>query len=128
MEESIRVPFYLADLYMGIGFLISFGISLVYAKRERVLVKHFTTVRSLFTNASIVSIHGPRHSPSSMLYFHGYSSSGVFYGEAGYTFYECCNLWFCMDWGDVWSCDHGGVVILLIACGACDEHIDITLL
>lgn len=48
------MPFYVADVLVGLGFVTSFGVSLVYANRERMLVKHFTTVRLLDSNAYLL--------------------------------------------------------------------------
>lgn len=45
--ESVRVPFYLADIFIGLGLVSTFACSLIYANREKMLMKHLTMTRSL---------------------------------------------------------------------------------
>jgi len=107
--EGLRVPFYLVDVLIGIAFITSFGGALILANREKMLMKHFTTVRLMnpFT-----------YMMTSLLFrsaIHGIIQGGCWVFIAlpllGYTsdldiiFVNTSIFAFCMEWWHIW-CKH----------------------
>jgi len=46
-NEGVRLPFYMADILVAMSLISSFGGSLIYGQREREIINHFVTIRTM---------------------------------------------------------------------------------